>query len=640
MSTVLQHVVFPDQGDPDLLPLYADPETWTRADDDPLRLSAVSSIDNVLSRDSARVRAGSRVSYGTYFNGFPASYWQRWTVVREVTLTLKTRGRGTVLVYRSNSGGQQQRVEWAQLADEQSVSFTLPLNVFGDGGWYWFDLIAGEDDLELLSGAWSTAEKPVTTGKLSLGMTTFNKPDYCVQTLENIASNSALTEVIDQILLVDQGTKKVADQTGYDDVSTKLGAKLRVINQPNIGGSGGFSRAMAETLELDDTDFLLLLDDDIEFETESALRALQFGRFSREPVIVGGHMFDLLDKPVIHAWAEIVSDEAFNWGPSFPEQHRHDFRESNLRQTPWMHARLDSDYNGWWMCMIPKKIIQEIGLSVPLFIKWDDAEYGLRARNAGYRTVSLPGVALWHVSWLDKDDTQDWQAFFHTRNRVIAGLLHARAPKGGRLLENSGRQDIKKLLNMQYYAVQLAVDGLRAVLEGPEKLHSTIHTAMPLARTKARDYPETKVYRPGDDDLPTARGGRALPLLGDPEAGRPEGARLGAFVLRQWPKHWKRSAAERDEMQPELEYAKRDAKWWIIPNHQSVIIGTADGSGKSWYRHDQSKFRRLWKESRRLTREIEKNWDDLARRYQEALPKITSVDEWKKTFGITDDTSS
>ncbi len=69
--------------------------------------------------------------------------------------------------------------------------------------------------------------------------------------------------------------------------------------------------------------------------------------------------------------------------------------------------RLDADYNGWWMCLIPTSILREIGLSLPAFIKWDDAEFCVRARDAGYPTVSVPGVALWHVSWLGKDDSID-----------------------------------------------------------------------------------------------------------------------------------------------------------------------------------------------------------------------------------------
>lgn len=631
MATTLQNIVFPLDKDPDVLPLYADAETWSRIGGRDVRLSQNAHIDNVLSRSSVRVREGKRVSYASYFNGFPASYWQRWTVVDEVRLTLRTQGPGTIIVYRSNAGGVQQRVDSRSVTGSSETSFDLPLRSFTDGGWYWFDLIANESDLVLEGGEWTTEAEPVLTGKLSLGMTTYNKPDYCVATLANITDNPALLEGIDRIFLVDQGTRKVRDEAGFDEVAGLLGDQLQVIEQGNLGGSGGFARSMAETLEREETDFLLLLDDDVEFETESALRALQFGRFSRTPVIVGGHMFDLLDKPVLHAWAEVVRPEPFLWGPSFDEQHRHDFRRRNLRQTKWMHARLDSDYNGWWMCMIPKRVIQEIGLSLPVFIKWDDAEYGLRAKEAGFRTVSMPGVALWHVSWLDKDDSQDWQAYFHTRNRIIAGLLHSDRPKSGRLMQNSGRQDIKKLLNMQYYAVQLAVDGMRDVLRGPDHLHDEISKAMPRARALAAEFPETRVYRPGDADTPVSRGGRALPELRE-KVKSPKGAGLALFTLRMVPEHWRRQSNEADMSAPELEYSKHDAHWWQIPHHSSVVVGAADGSGKMWYRFDRTKFRRLLKESRELTREIEKNWDRLAAEYRAALPRFTSVEEWKRTF--------
>ena len=82
-------------------------------------------------------------------------------------------------------------------------------------------------------------------------------------------------------------------------------------------------------------------------------------------------------------------------------------------------------------------LVREIGLSLPIFIKWDDAEFGLRANEAGYPTVSLPGAAVWHVPWTDKDDTIDWQAYYHARNRMLAALLHSPYPRGGRLIPES-----------------------------------------------------------------------------------------------------------------------------------------------------------------------------------------------------------
>ena len=37
--------------------------------------------------------------------------------------------------------------------------------------------------------------------------------------------------------------------------------------------------------------------------------------------------------------------------------------------------------------MIPRQVAEELGQPLPLFIKWDDADYGLRAAEHGYGTV-------------------------------------------------------------------------------------------------------------------------------------------------------------------------------------------------------------------------------------------------------------
>ena len=65
----------------------------------------------------------------------------------------------------------------------------------------------------------------------------------------------------------------------------------------------------------------------------------------------------------------------------------------SLRSSRWLHKRADVDFNGWFMCLIPRVVLEEIGLSLPVFIKWDDSDFGLRAKQAGYPTVSFPGAA-------------------------------------------------------------------------------------------------------------------------------------------------------------------------------------------------------------------------------------------------------
>lgn len=632
MTHVLQNVVFPLDRDPDLLPLYVDPETWSVIDEEPVRVSSRAQLGNIVSRTSARIVAGRRVSFGTYFNAFPASYWQHWTSVREVTLTVRTVGPATILVYRSNGGGVKQRLETREVEGAQTSTFDLVLDQYSDGGFIWFDIVADEKTALFEGAEWTTELDPVRDGKASIGITTYNKPDYCIWTLMNLADSPEVLDVVDRIFLIDQGDRRVDAQPDYDDVAARLGDTLQIITQPNLGGSGGFARAMSETLSRPDSDFVQLLDDDVRIEPESIRRSVVFGRYATVPTIVGAHMFDLLDRPKLHAWAEVVDDGPFMWRALYQEKLPHDFSVANLRQSPLLHMRLDADYNGWWMCLIPVSIIREIGLPLPAFIKWDDAEFCLRARDAGYPTVSMPGVALWHVSWVGKDDSIDWQAYFHARNRIVAGLLHSGAPKGGTLIRHSRRVDLKHLMMMQYYPVALRHRALRDVLSGPAHMRANLATAMPAARALAKEYPETVIHRENGVALRSRRGRLVFKRLKQHSFDSPTGLRLRWFTLSTLVSHWIHAPKPENLTQPEVEFGKGDAHWWRLPLYDSALVNSADGSGKNIYTRDRRKFRGMILDSLRLHRRLRREWPQLAERYRAASAELTSPEAWKRTF--------
>src|SRR5262249_57547262 len=129
------------------------------------------------------------------------------------------------------------------------------------------------------------------------------------------------------------------------------------------------ARSMDETLRAGKSDYLLLMDDDVKFDPEGILRAATFADLARRPTIVGGHMFSMYERSVLHAFAEAVAPYRWWWGTAPNTKGRHDFGRRNLRNTPWLHRRADSDYNGWWMCLIPARIIAEPRLAPPAFIK-------------------------------------------------------------------------------------------------------------------------------------------------------------------------------------------------------------------------------------------------------------------------------
>ena len=412
-----------------------------------------------------------------------------------------------MLVYRSTARGRSHPVQSVRVeaGEPGEVELTLPLNQFVDGGWYWFDIAAGARRRRAgpgrVGGARPTRQRQ---GMLSIGITTFNRPDFCVDGLRVLASAPDVLDIVDTIYVVDQGTQRVADHPDYTEAVKGLDGRLQVIVQGNLGGSGGFSRAMDETVAAGTSDYVLLLDDDVVTEPESIVRAATFADLARRPTIVGGHMFSLYDRSVLHAFGESVARYNWWWGSAPNTRSEHDFGRQSLRHTPWLHRRVDVDYNGWWMCLLPVSVVRELGLSLPVFIKWDDAEYGLRASEAGYPTVSMPGVAVWHVPWQDKNDALDWQAYFHLRNRLVAALLHSPYPHGGSIVTENLQFQLRHLLSMQYSTAELRLMAVRDVLSGPDHLHRELPGKLGELRAMRSEYSDSSM-RPDPEQFPTVK---------------------------------------------------------------------------------------------------------------------------------------
>ena len=648
---VLQRVVLPTDRDTDVLPLYVDPDrsqldvdtssmtSAQRGRIPPTEPNADVEPDPhaVLGRQRYLVPLTRRISFGTYFNAFAASYWRRWTVVDDVTLRVRVSGeQATVIVYRSMPNGRSQRVDSAVVEGPGTEDFTfdLPLAPFGDGGWYWFDIVAGAEDAVLEEASW-VADVPADraeSGTVTIGITTMNRPDFCAKLLAQIGQDAGVHAVLDEVVVAEQGTRKVSDDVHFPAAREALGDKLRVIEQGNMGGSGGYARSQLETLEAGRSTYMMCMDDDVVCEPESIVRAVTFGDLCRRPTIVGGHMFSLYSKARLHSFGEIINKYRFWWQSPPTVRADWDFAARNLRSSRWLHRRIDVDFNGWFMCLIPTSVLREIGLSLPLFIKWDDSEYGVRAAAHGFSTVTLPGTAVWHVPWTDKNDALDWQSYFHQRNRTIAALLHSPYEHGGRVVRESFNHQVKHLFSLQYSTAELRHLALEDVLAGPERLHAELATKLPELQAKRKQYADAQTqadpdaFPPVRREKPPKRG--QDPTLPKGKVGQLLAAATSA-VRQTLPI---RSLAER---YPEARLAAMDAKWWMIAQFDSVVVSMPDGASASWYRRDKDEFGDLLRRTVEIHRRLYREWPSLAKQYQQALPDLTSPEQWAKTFAAS-----
>jgi len=648
-TRVLQRFVLPADGDSDILPLYAEgeiisvaPVTKESRDDDSAEIGIAEtsrqSPGQIVSRYSYRVPAQSRSSFGTYFNAFPAAYWRRWTIVEKVTLRVAVSGSGSVIVYKSNARGASHRVDSARIDPEPTeLVFELPLNTFGDGGWYWFDVAADSEDAVVESARWE-AEVPAETprGRVTIGVTTFNRPTDCAVMLGQLGASDTLPGVLNEVVVSDQGSRNVVDDPRFPAAREALGDGLRIIYQPNLGGSGGFSRGMYEALE-GGADYVLLLDDDVRVEPEGIVRAVTFADLSRVPTIVGGHMFSMYERTMLHAYAEHVQPWRFWWESTKGTRPDHDLANAPLRTTSWLHQRADADYNGWWMCLIPTSVVRRIGLSLPFFIKWDDSEYGLRAKRAGVPTVSLPGAAVWHVPWTDKDDSLDWQAYFHERNRLVAALIHSQYRHGGHVITESMQGQIKHLLSSQYSVVELRLKAIEDILTGPGHLQAGIATIVPEVRALRSAFDDAVVEK-DPDAFPMVRREK-LPRRGE-DLGYPKtiAGRLAMAAKGTVKQILPVKPASRAN--PEARVPWTEARWWMLSQFDSAVVSNSDGSGASWYHRDPARFRELLVRSIVLHKRLRQEWDALQTEYRANVGAVVGPEAWARTFGIAGRTRS
>jgi galactofuranosylgalactofuranosylrhamnosyl-N-acetylglucosaminyl-diphospho-decaprenol beta-1,5/1,6-galactofuranosyltransferase len=340
-------------------------------------------------------------------------------------------------------------------------------------------------------------------------------------------------------------------------------------------------------------------------------------------------MFSLYSRSRLHSFGEVVQPWRFWWMTPLDGYSDWDLGARNLRSARWLHRRVDVDFNGWFSCLIPRVVLEEVGLSLPIFIKWDDLEFGLRAKEAGYPTVTFPGAAVWHVPWSDKNDAVDWQAYFHHRNRIIAALLHSPYERGGRMVRESLNHQIKHLVSMQYSTVEMRHQAMLDVLAGPEGLHDLLPTRLGEVRALMKEFSDSRLEA-DRDAFPAVK--RTKPPRKGKDGTEIPGRVSQLITAGLAPIRQLKPPRELSRTFPEAEIAAMDAKWYRLTRFDSAIVSMNDGTSAALYQRDPEYFREGVKKTVDIHRRYQREWPRLAAQYRAALKDITSPEAWERTL--------
>lgn len=568
-------------------------------------------------RLSLRLEKGATAHTNTYFGRFAASYWQRWTTVTDIetTMVLDIAARARVRLVASDIAGHRRIIASADVTAGGPVTLSAPLDQYVDGGALWleFDAVGGEVTVSELT--W-TAPAPEHVRPVAIAICTFNRAEDCAHTVAALASDPTVLSAIDAVYVVDQGTDLVSDRPLYQSTRPVFGDKLRYIRQPNLGGAGGFTRGLYEVSAVNAHADVILMDDDILCEPETVLRLNAFANLTTQPTLVGAQMLFLLNPDYLNVGAEDVHLDKLMHGQKVPKALRN---TSMLKRN--QERRVDAGYNAWWTCLIPAEVVAKIGLPIPIFFQWDDVEYGVRAREHGFPTVTLPNAAVWHADFYWKD-FDDWARYFSTRNSLIVCALHTNLD-AKTVTRQLFRNLAEYLVAMQYGLAHTTLQGIEDFLEGPKILADGGLAALAKARASRADYPETVKHPASNPPVPSSDI-RVRRAGGEP-------SRLLAVLVKRAIMQWT----------GRVEYglvgvAREDAHWWHVSLFDHVVVTDASQSGVRVRQRDKARARRLLLRTFRVLRRLRRELPALQERYRAAMPELTGRANWERLYGIDD----
>jgi len=173
-------------------------------------------------------------------------------------------------------------------------------------------------------------------------------------------------------------------------------------------------------------------------------------------------------------------------------EYDHDFAEyplsDNNPRSQLLHRRIDVDYNGWWTCMIPRHVAEELGQPLPLFIKWDERPITGCAAEHGYPTATLRCGDLAHGRGATKTTpstgrpTSTCATGWWWRPCIWDGDVRG-------LVRSHFKATLKHLSCLEYSTVAIQNKAIDDFLAGPEHIFSILEICSARGTSDAQAVP-------------------------------------------------------------------------------------------------------------------------------------------------------
>lgn len=554
----------------------------------------------------------------TYLNGFSYRKWKQYTVIDEVKLVLYITGECEVTyagyslpMYNPEKKifGKTQGI----YSEKEKIEFTFPKNneqVLG------FEIHCLSDCV--LHSAWYETiadETEINAVELSIATTTCRKEMFIKKNIECLYEKLFLQESDVgehlQVHIVDNG------KTLNEDDFPKF-ERIHLHSNKNVGGSGGFARGMIESMrQKPEATNVLLMDDDVLILPESIYRTFMLLRLQKKEykdAFINGAMLYYEDKNCQHEDIGTISD----LGRFSPRKARYcmTILRDILDNERWFPT-VNNQYGAWWYCCIPMDMIKKHGLPLPLFIRGDDAEYGLRCKP---EFITMNGICIWHMGFTAKYNAS-FDLYQTVRNLFIAkattGVL-----KNTDLLWDYSHKLRTELMRFNYDAAELLVRAMKDYLKGPSFISKDCGEVIMKENAKKNEQLQPlEKFESDNIDLGL--------VFVDVPRGRIKRLIYGITYNGQ---RFVPDSMLKNEFVPipfNHVYTPAKAFW-----HKQLLAVNPDNRTAILRKMNKARFKKIMGENKKIMRFYRANKNNIEKEYRDSRSKLTSLEFWEKYLEI------
>ncbi len=402
---ILQNIIFPST------------DTCT---DEPMYFRREGNVKYAWSDDKIVIGKNSFIIFDTYFNGFSAEKWFKYTQISNVKLCLLLQGnvRATLMRKEKNIDGiATEFIEEQGFYSEEPAEFNIYFNTSQISGMYCFQLMGLKGKSYFFGGYYMAdiCNENINYVKLGIDICTYKRERFIEHNLKKIKEKFLQNP---KSYMYDRLEIFISDNAKTLNIEKLCSEKIHIFKNKNVGGAGGFTRGLIEIKKVQEEKkitHVLVMDDDVSIEPESIFRTCTILSCLKEEytdAFIGGAMLSLDQK-----YRQTESGAIWNGGEIISLKNGLDLRD--LDACLYNELEENPQYNAWWYCVFPVSIFTKNNLPLPIFIRGDDVEYGLRNMK---HLILINGICVWHEAFEHKYSSFIY--YYILRNRLIDNAVH------------------------------------------------------------------------------------------------------------------------------------------------------------------------------------------------------------------------